>query len=96
MSTTLMMGSEVPNYLERLKKHRIMRGYSQKQVAEAIHTEICTYGAIERGGNKLKVDDAINIAKFYGISLDDLVGFGDYDTEGREHDEYYSRDSGRD
>lgn len=70
------------DYLERLKNHRLMRGYTQKQVADKIYMMASGYRAIEVGICNLKMDNAINLARVYGISLDELVGFGAYDTEG--------------
>lgn len=85
MSTILMTENEKPKYLERLKKHRVMRGYLQEQIAEVLYMSRAGYGAVERGKRRLSIDSAIKLAGFYGITIDDLVGFGEYDTEGRKH-----------
>lgn len=71
------------DYLDHIKHHRIMRGYTQADVGKVLNMTYKAYGLIERGLRNVKLTDAMRLAKFYNISLDELVGFGEYDTGGK-------------
>jgi DNA-binding XRE family transcriptional regulator len=70
------------DYTNRLKKHRLMRMYTQKQVADGMSIALGCYRDIESGRLNFKVTEAMSLASFYHISLDELLGFGEYDTGG--------------
>ena len=62
---------------ERLKQERILRGYTQKQVADGIGV---TYNAIsqyESGTREPSIDLLIKLCDFLDTSADYLIGRGD-------------------
>ncbi len=61
-------------YIEKLKEFRLKRGLSQEQVAQAIGVSRPTYTAIEAGKKQdLDLGEAQKLAKFFGISLSELI-----------------------
>ena len=62
---------------QRLKLLRVEKGLSQKSVAENIGLLYQQYARYENGINEIPVKHLITLAKFYGVSLDYLVGMTD-------------------
>jgi len=62
---------------ERIRNLRIDRGLTQKQVAEFLHVKQNTYSQYEIGVLNYPLDVVIRLAKFYGVSVDYLVGLTD-------------------
>ena len=58
----------------RIRNLREDADKTQAQVAEALGLYTTTYQRYERGENNLPLDIAIEIAKYYNISLDYLAG----------------------
>lgn len=58
----------------RLKQLRIEKGRSQKATAELLGYHTTTYQRWEDDIHSIKLDDFINIAQFYDVSLDYLAG----------------------
>lgn len=57
-----------------LKKLREETRKTQKQVAEELGYHTTTYARWEQELHEIKLIDAINIAKYYGVSLDYIAG----------------------
>ena len=62
------------NYIENMKKIRLVRGLSQMAVAEALEINQQQYSRYENGQNEIPVRHIITLCKFYGISADWLLG----------------------
>lgn len=60
-------------YIQKIKKLRAGRGLSQEQVAQVIGVSRPTYTAIEAGKQKLDIEEAQKLAKFFGIGVDELL-----------------------
>ena len=58
----------------KLLEWREFYGYKQKQVAEAIGVNRATYANYECGRRSPDIDGLVKLARFYGISLNELVG----------------------
>lgn len=61
----------LPNVLKELRKSK---GMTQKEVAEKLNITDRTYGHYETGKREPSIDMLIEIAKYYNISIDILVG----------------------
>lgn len=57
-----------------LKKLREEKRKTQKEVAAELGYHTTTYARWEQELHEIKLVDAINIAKYYGVSLDYLAG----------------------
>lgn len=57
-----------------LKQHRELYGCTQKQMAELIGITPRSYQRYESGEREPNIDTLIQIADFFKISLDELVG----------------------
>lgn len=55
-------------FLERIKKIRKKKGYSQKYMAEKLNLSVSGYGKIETGENILSVERFLNICRILEIS----------------------------
>jgi len=60
-------------YIQKIKEFRIEKGLSQEQVANVIGVSRPTYTAIESGKQELSADEIQKLAKFYSISVDELL-----------------------
>lgn len=58
----------------QLVKWREFYGYKQKQVAEAMGVVRATYANYECGRRTPDIDGLVRLARFYRISLNELVG----------------------
>lgn len=58
--------------LETLRKIRIERGVTQTEIAENLGISLQFYSQIERGINTLSYSNAIKIAKYLGVTTDEL------------------------
>lgn len=59
---------------EYLKHHREVYGCTQKQMAELIGIAPRSYQRYESGEREPNIDTLVQIADFFKISLDDLIG----------------------
>lgn len=59
---------------ERLKYQRESSGYTQKQMAELIGIAPRSYQRYESGEREPNIATLVQIADFFKISLDDLIG----------------------
>ena len=62
---------------QRLKELRKEKGFSQKSVTETLGLVYQQYQKYENGTNEIPVKHLVTLAKFYGVSLDYLVGMTD-------------------
>ena len=65
------------NYGDRIKILRERKELSQKEVAEYLHTTQSYYAQYERNARQMPFDRAIELAQFYGVSLDYIAGLTD-------------------
>ena len=70
------MKTEILKY-ERIRDMRIDRGLTQKEVAKVINVKQNTYSQYEIRVLNYPLDVVIKLAKFYGTSVDYLVGLTD-------------------
>ena len=59
---------------KRLKELRLSRKLLQSDVAAGIKVETSVYSKYERGINQPDIENLINIANYFNISIDYLVG----------------------
>ena len=64
---------------QRLREIRKDRGLSQTDIARALDMPYQQYARYENGLNEIPLRHFISLAKFYGITLDELLG--DCDNE---------------
>ena len=57
-----------------LKALRSQHGLTQSAIAEVLSCDQSLYSKYERGERALPLDFAVNLADYYGIKLDALVG----------------------
>ena len=65
------------NIAENLKKIREQKGLQQKQVALEIGIGTTNYNRVENGQREASVEVLDKLAKFYGITIDEIVNFED-------------------
>jgi DNA-binding XRE family transcriptional regulator len=58
--------------MEKIKKLRIERGFSQLEIAKTIGVARSTYTAIEAGKQELSLEEAKKLATLFGVSIDEL------------------------
>lgn len=68
------------NYGESLKEIRESKGYSQNALSKAIGISQPKISYYEKEQHAPPIDFCITLAKFYGCTLDELVGLSDNDT----------------
>lgn len=61
-------------FCEILKQVRVDKGLAQKQVADALNVSESGYAHWEQGRTEPNIEMLINLADFFDISLDELVG----------------------
>lgn len=62
------------NFAENLKNERLKRNLSQKEVSEIIHISQQQISKYESGKLQPSIEMLIQLANFYDISIDKLVG----------------------
>ncbi len=60
-----------------LKKIRLLKGYSRKQVAEQLFISEKQYANIENGKSRVDVDRLLVLSHFYCISIQAIVDFNE-------------------
>lgn len=68
-------------YAQRLKEIREERELNQETLARVLQTTQQYYGKYENGKRELPFSRAIELAKFYNVSLDYLAGLIDDEIE---------------
>lgn len=61
-------------YYEKMKEYRMKKGLSQRQIAEILNTTQQQINKYENGIQEMTVRRFIELADFYGITLDELAG----------------------
>ena len=61
----------------RIRDLRIEQGLTQQKVAELLHVSQNTYSQYEIGVTRFPLEAVIQLAKFYNVSMDYLVGLTD-------------------
>jgi transcriptional regulator with XRE-family HTH domain len=60
---------------QNIKKIREEKGMTQQQIAELIHMHRSNYSKIESGQREISVDALNKIAKYFGMTIDQIVNF---------------------
>lgn len=59
---------------ENLRKHRVLRGYTQEYIAEYLGKKDYTaYSRYEQGRSNLKMEDAMKLAELYEVEVQELI-----------------------
>lgn len=64
-------------YFKRLSDLRQDHDLTQQQIADILHCQREVYRRYEKGIREIPVSYAIVLAKYYGVSLDYLLGLSD-------------------
>lgn len=69
------METELKSHIaENLRKHRVLRGYTQEYIAEYLGKKDYTaYSRYEQGRSNLKMEDAIKLADLYEVDVQELI-----------------------
>lgn len=70
------------NYGEILKEHRLVRGMTLKEIEKATGINNGNLSRWERGEVLPNIDFCVRLANFYGITVDELLGISEENTEG--------------
>jgi transcriptional regulator with XRE-family HTH domain len=62
---------------DSLKKLRESQGYTQQQMADLVHTHRSGYSKMENNQQEIPVDCLVQIAKNFGMTVDDVIYFGE-------------------
>jgi len=88
------MEKELKSHIaENLRKHRVLRGYTQEYIAEFLGKKDYTaYSRYEQGRSNLKMEDAIKLAELYQVDVQELIsvsptisGASDHATTNGKH-----------
>ena len=60
--------------IDRLKEIREDRDLKQKDIAKILHTSQVQYSRYESGLRSIPIDKLAILAKYYGVSIDYLLG----------------------
>ncbi|MDD2313017.1 MAG: helix-turn-helix transcriptional regulator [Petrimonas sp.] len=60
-----------------LKKLRESKGLTQQEMADIIHTHRTGYSKMENNQQEIPVDGLIFLAKNFGMTVDDIIFFGE-------------------
>ncbi|EKB51100.1 helix-turn-helix domain-containing protein [Cecembia lonarensis] len=59
---------------ENLRKHRVLRGFTQEYIAEYLGKKDYTaYSRYEQGRSNLKMEDALKLAELYEVEVQELI-----------------------
>ena len=67
-------------YWQRIEDLRVDNDLTQQQVAEILNCQREVYRIYEKGIRELPLSYAILLAKYYGVSIDYMVGLTDKKT----------------
>ena len=74
---TFAMGVDSMAIYTRIRDLREDRDWTQKQVAEMLHTTRTSYCAYENGVTEIGLENLIRLAEIYHTSVDYLLGLTD-------------------
>jgi transcriptional regulator with XRE-family HTH domain len=60
---------------QNIKKIREEKNLTQQQIAELIHMHRSNYSKVESGQRELSVDAINKVAKYFGMTIDQIVNF---------------------
>ncbi len=63
----------------RLREIREEKGITQKRLAEQLHVRQNTYSQYENGQRQLPIETLVELARFYRVSTDYILGLTDVD-----------------
>ena len=63
------------NVGQNIKKIREDKNLTQQQIAELIHMHRSNYSKIESGQREISIDAIDKIAKYFGMTIDQIVNF---------------------
>ncbi len=66
------------NFSERFKEIREDRGFTQQELAEALHLTPATVSHYEKGNREPSLDVLVQIAEFLDVSVEYLLGFSNF------------------
>lgn len=66
------------DYVTRIRNLREDSDLTQSQIAEYLGTSQTMYARYERGANEMPVRHLIQLAKYYGVSMDYLCGLSNH------------------
>lgn len=69
-----IFGGGILNFSDRLRYLRMSRGFSRKEVYEAIGSSKPSYYRYENGDSEPSTQKLIALAKYFNVSIDYLVG----------------------
>ena len=58
---------------KKLKKHRMLRGLTQKELSEVLQLDTMHYSRIERCERQISLTKLIEACRFFNITLDELI-----------------------
>lgn len=72
---TRFLEAELKSHIaENLRKHRVLRGYTQEYIAEYLgKRDYTAYSRYEQGRSNLKMEDAIKLANLYEVDVQELI-----------------------
>lgn len=73
------------NYGQALKEQREISGFTQNSLAKATGISQPKISYYESGQHTPPIDHCATLAKFYGITIDELIGFPDTTKSTAEH-----------
>ena len=62
------------HYISLLRELRKKNGLTQQHIANFLHIDRSTYAYYESGRTKINIDILLRLARFFQMSLDELVG----------------------
>ena len=71
--------------IERLEKIRYDKDLYQKDIAEVLGISQQYYSEYEKGNRTIPIQHLITLSKFYGTSIDYLVGLADVNLYSKYH-----------
>jgi transcriptional regulator with XRE-family HTH domain len=72
------------NFSGGLRHYRVLKGVTQKELAEEIGTNNTTVSNWEKGISKPDMDTLVRLSNYFGIAVDELIFFGEKPTQTQE------------
>lgn len=69
------------DYKKRIRDLREDHDLTQQQVADILHTSQTMYARYERGANELPIHHLVDLASYYRVSTDYILGRTDNPSE---------------
>lgn len=75
MITLLQFNTKMKHIGKTIKSIREEKGLTQQQIAELVNMHRSNYSKVESGERDLSIDAINKIAKYFNITIDELVNF---------------------